>query len=146
MTGISGGLTRKRPKGPRRLGVVAFILSVAAVIVAGVVQFIAGSTLGSIAQYDVVKAAIEAGGQIDPSTLPAAGKQIVANVNAISVTGSVVYLVIGVWALIQGIVAIVRRRGRAWGVAAVCIVVVGFFLVQIAYNAGLTLGAAPYLR
>ena len=145
MNDFTRSMSRQRPKGPRRIGLVAFILAAVAVVVGCALQFWAGNHLGSIAQFDVVRAAIEAQKPIDLSTLPAAGTRVVSEVNTISLVGSIAYYALAIWALVQAIVAIVRRRGRAWGVAAIFVAVIGYFVVQLAYSAGLATGAAPYL-
>jgi hypothetical protein len=146
MSRLSPGFDRPRPKGPRRLGLIAFVVTVAGVLVGSALQFWAGYHLGSIAQFDVVRASIEAQKAIDLSTLPAAGTRIVGEVNTIAIIGSIAYYASAIWGLVQGIVAIVRRRGRAWGVAAIFVVVIGYFVVQLAYKGGLSIGAAPYLN
>ncbi len=146
MSGFTtSGAERGRAKGPRRLGLVAFLIGVGGVVLGSALQFWAGYHLGSIAQFDVVRAAIEAQKSIDVSKLPPAGGRIVGEVNTISIVGSLAYYGLALWALIQGVVAIVRRRGRAWGVAAIVVIVIGYFVVQLAYSGGLALGAAPYL-
>ncbi len=54
--------------------------------------------------------------------------------------------VLGIWALVQGIVAIVKPRGRGWGIAAVVIAVLGPVVfatgVQAFLAAGFAAGAA----
>jgi hypothetical protein len=46
--------------------------------------------------------------------------------------------VLGIWAIVQGIVAIAKRRGLGTGIAAVVVAVVGFFIfVTTVYGAGL---------
>lgn len=134
-----------RLKGRRTLGIVAFVASCAAAVVGTVIQFVAGFVLGGIAQYVDVASLVEVGKQIDPATLPDAAKQIVSTANAISVIAFLAWLGLALWAIIQGIAAIVKRRGRAWGVTALVVVAVGYFVVQIAYTVGLTAGVAPYV-
>ncbi|WP_251450449.1 hypothetical protein [Microbacterium sp. Marseille-Q6648] len=54
--------------------------------------------------------------------------------------------VLGVWALVQGVVAILRRRGRGYAIAAVVIAVFGpaifFTAVQAALTAGFGAGSS----
>lgn len=132
-------------RGRRTLGIIAFVASCAAAVVGSVTQFVAGVVLGGIAQYVDVATVVELGKQIDPATLPDAAKQIVGTANAISVVAFLSWLGLALWSGIQGIAAIVTRRGRAWGVTALIVVAVGYFVVQVAYTVGLTAGIAPHL-
>ena len=50
--------------------------------------------------------------------------------------------VLGIWALIQGIVAIATRRGRGQGIAAVVIAALGPIAYGVAVGIGETLGVA----
>ncbi len=50
--------------------------------------------------------------------------------------------VLGVWAIVQGVVAIVRQRGRGLAIAAVIIAVVGAVAYAVALQAFLTAGLA----
>jgi hypothetical protein len=47
---------------------------------------------------------------------------------------------LGVWAIVQGIIAIVTARGRRTGIAAVAVAVLGAILFAIALQSGLTAG------
>jgi hypothetical protein len=49
---------------------------------------------------------------------------------------------LGVWALVQGIVAIVRRRGRGTGIAAVVVAVLGPVAFGVVVNAFIAAGIA----
>ena len=49
---------------------------------------------------------------------------------------------LGVWAIVQGIIAIVTDRGRRTGIAAVAVAVLGAILFAIALQSGLTAGLA----
>jgi hypothetical protein len=49
---------------------------------------------------------------------------------------------LGTWALVQGIVAIVRDRGRGWGIAAVIVAVLGPIAFAIGVQTFLTAGFA----
>lgn len=132
-------------KGRRTLGIIAFVASCLAAAAGSVTQFVAGVVLGGIAQYIDVATLVELGKQIDPAILPDAAKQIVSTANTISVVAFLSWLGLALWAVIQGIAAIVKRRGRAWGVTALIVVAVGYFVVQVAYTVGLSVGVAPHL-
>jgi len=47
---------------------------------------------------------------------------------------------LGVWAIVQGIIAVVTARGRRTGIAAVAVAVLGAILFAIALQSGLTAG------
>lgn len=132
-------------KGPRTLGVVAVIVASVALLAGSILQYLAGVQLGGIGQYVDVALLVEEGKQIDASTLPEAAKRIVNTANTVSVIAFIVWVLLVLWAIIQGIAAIVKRRGRAWGVAALIVVSVGYFVVQVTYTVGLAAGVAPYL-
>lgn len=132
-------------KGRRTLGVVAFVVAVIALVAGSVLQFVAGLQLGAIAQYVDVGVLVQQGKQIDPATLPDAAKQIVNTANTISVIAFILWLLLSLWAIIQAIAAVVQRRGRAWGVTALIVATVGYFIVQVAYTVGLAISVAPLL-
>lgn len=134
-----------RPKGSRTLGVVALVVACAALLAGSIIQYFGGLQLGGVAEFVDVGRLVQQGRQIDAATLPDAAKQIVNTANTISVTAFIVWVLLVLWAIIQGIVAILRRRGRAWGVAALIVVGVGYFVVQVAYTVGLAAGVAPFL-
>ena len=50
--------------------------------------------------------------------------------------------VLGTWALVQGIVAIVKDRGRGWGIAAVVLAVIGPIAFAVGVQALLAAGFA----
>ena len=60
--------------------------------------------------------------------------------------GFAIWAAFALWAVVQGIVAIIQRRGRAWGIAAVLLAPLSyFFVMQMAYTAGVALGAVPFI-
>ena len=139
-------ISAPRLKGRRTLGVVALIVATVGLLAGSILQFFAGAQLGAIGQYVDVDVLVQQGKQIDPATLPDQAKQIVNTANTISVVAFIVWLLLGLWAIIQGIAAIVRRRGRAWGVAALIVTAVGYFIVQVTYTVGLAAGVGPFLN
>jgi hypothetical protein len=134
-----------RPKGPRTLGLVAFIVAVIAVLAGTLITYAAMYSVGGIGHYVDIAQLVKTGKSIDASSAPAGARRIVAAANDWALIGFAAWAILGVWAVIQGIVAIVRRRGRAWGVAAVIIAPVGYVIVQVGYYFGIAAGLAPYL-
>ncbi len=49
---------------------------------------------------------------------------------------------VGIWALVQGIIATVKNRGRGWGIAAIVIAIIGPIAFAIGVQAFLTAGFA----
>lgn len=135
----------RREKGSRRLGVIAFVLAAASAVAGAALQFAAGHQLGGIARFPGVADVVRGGGAIDPSTLPADAQAIADQASTLSLIGLAVWIALALWAFIQGIAAVVQRRGRAWGVAAIVVSVVGHVIAQAGYTLGITLGAAPHL-
>ena len=99
-------------------GVVAFLLALIAAV--------GGTILGSIAAYQI---GLGTGREIALSPLDIDFDwSILAPVREWVLVGEVAFwvgTVLGIWAFVQGIVAIARDRGRGWGVAAVVIAVLG---------------------
>lgn len=144
-TAVHGGGPSREPapsRSRRGLGLAALLLAVVALVGASVV--------GALAAYE---AGVGAARRIaaDPSSIdfdwtvltPVRDQVLTAEVSFWIGT------VLGVWALVQGIIAMVKDRGRGWGVAAVVVAALGpvaFFLaVQGALSAGLVAGASGAL-
>jgi hypothetical protein len=49
---------------------------------------------------------------------------------------------LGVWAIVQGIIALVKNRGRGFAIAALCVAVAGFVFFAVALQGFLTAGLA----
>ncbi|HWI32377.1 MAG TPA: hypothetical protein VNT50_12910 [Microbacterium sp.] len=123
----------------RALGVVALVLALVTLVAAPLVAGIAAFRIGLGTGRDV-------------ALLPATAEwnwRVLSPVRDWVLLGEISFwvgTVLGTWALIQGIVAIAKRRGRGQGIAAVVIAVValGAFVV-VAWTAlflGLTSGAS----
>lgn len=138
-------ISAPRLKGRPTLGVVAVIVASVGLLAGSILQYIAGVQLGGIAEYIDVALLVEEGKQIDATTLPDGAKRIVNTANTVSVIAFIVWLLLALWAIIQGIAATVTKRGRVWGVAALIVATVGYFIVQVAYTVGLAAGVAPFL-
>lgn len=111
----------------RGLGVIAFLLALVAAVVAPLV--------GAIAAFNV-------GAGIDPNGLSSIEQpdasfdwSVLTPVREWVLLGEVSFwagTVLGVWALVQAIVAIARKRGRGWAVAAVVLAVMGAVIFSVA--------------
>jgi hypothetical protein len=113
----------KRKK--KTIGVVAFILGLLALVLGVIGGYIMGSAL---ANSDALGSIVQNGGTTsfnqedatrdlmnDPAVVSQlAGGAVVAGIAAI----------LGLWALVQGIIAVVTKRGRGWGVFAIVLAVV----------------------
>lgn len=118
----------------KKLGIIAFVASLLAVVVGSILAFVAGLQTGSIAQY------ADSSGQLDPNTLPPGTEQTAVMVAVLSVAAFVVYGILGLWGFIQGIIAAVKNRGRGWAIAAIVIAVLGGIVVISALGVGAAAG------
>jgi hypothetical protein len=86
-------------------------------------------------------------GYIDPdnTAVPTEAYELIASATTMTVAGWAVYGVTALVSLLLGIIAIVQRRGRGWGIAAVIVAVLGAVAVLIAMTIGATVGATPYV-
>ncbi|WP_203137934.1 hypothetical protein [Microbacterium sp. JZ31] len=115
------------------LGTVALILSLVAAIGASVVLAVALAAIGA-----------GVGPRLQ-TIVPGTGLEILTPVRDMVLVAEIAVWVagaLGIWALIQGIVAVVKRRGRGAGIAAIVISAVGPFLAGIAAFVGAVLGIA----
>ncbi|MFG6280280.1 hypothetical protein [Microbacterium sp. 5K110] len=130
-------------KGPRGLGLIAFVVSLAAIVIGSVLGILGGIQSGSLTQF----AAITDGtASIDPDALPAAANQIGLAAGILSVSAFLAWGVLALWGFIQGIVAAVKNRGRGWAIAAIVLAVVGGGVVFVFFGIGAAIGAAPYVQ
>lgn len=119
----------------KKLGIIAFVASLLAVVIGAILAFVAGLQAAGIAQY-----ADTSTGQVDPSTLPPGAEQSAIAVGVLSVAAFAVYGILGLWGFIQGIIAAVKNRGRGWGIAAIIIAVLGGIVVVTALGVGAAAG------
>lgn len=134
----------KRKK--KTIGVVAFVLGLLALILGVIGGYIMGSAL---ANSDALGSIVQNGGTTsfnqqdatrqlmnDPAVVSQlAGGAVVAGIAAI----------LGLWALVQGIIAVVTKRGRGWGVFAIVLAVVATiatFATYVGVAAAAAAGAA----
>ncbi|WP_295839282.1 hypothetical protein [uncultured Microbacterium sp.] len=125
---------RRRVAQSKRLGVVAFVVSLIAVVGGSIIAFIGGLQSGAIAPY------AESTGQIDPSTVPAEAQQAAVAVAVLSVVAFLLYGVLGLWGFVQGIIAAVKNRGRGWAIGAIALAVLGGVAVVVALGVGAAVG------
>ncbi|WP_150959036.1 hypothetical protein [Microbacterium testaceum] len=123
-----------KPKGSRRLGLIAFVVSLIGVVGGSIIAFIAGTQSASLAPY------ADAGQQIDPNTLPPDVQQATVLFGLLSVVAFAVYGILGLWGFIQGIVAAIKNRGRGWAIGAIALSVLGGIVVGSALAAGAAVG------
>jgi hypothetical protein len=109
----------------RAIGLVALILALVAVVGSSVVGAIAGTSAGLALGPDLVYAPLDYSNDLS----------VFSPVRGWVLLGEVAFwvgTVLGTWALIQGIIAAVKGRGRATGIAAIVIATIGplvFFTV-----------------
>ncbi|MET3450405.1 hypothetical protein [Curtobacterium sp. 1544] len=112
----------KRKK--KTVGVVAFILGLASLVIGVIGGWIMGSAL---ANSDALSGLVPTDGSTpDQSQLQ---QQLMNDPNVMSQIGAGgvvagIAALLGLWALVQGIVAIATKRGRGWGVFAIILAVV----------------------
>ena len=128
-----------KPKGPSTLGVIAFVVALAAVIIGSIVVYIGGQTLGALVEYSGTS------GTVDANTLPPDAQNAAASGGIMTVVGFAVFGVLALWGFIQGIVAVVKKRGRGWGIAAIILAVIGGVIVSILWGVGFAAGAGPFI-
>ncbi|MFJ4219880.1 hypothetical protein [Curtobacterium luteum] len=108
----------------KTVGVVAFVLGLASLVIGVVGGYIIGAALAS---SDVIKDVVPTDGATpDQQQLQ---QQLLSDPNVASqfVVGAVIIgiaAILGLWALVQGIIAVVTKRGRGWGVFAIILAVV----------------------
>jgi hypothetical protein len=128
-----------KPKGPSTLGIIAFVAALAGVIIGSILVFVGGQALGGVVQYT------GSSGTVDANTLPAEAQDALASGGVLTFVGFLVFGILALWGFIQGIVAVVKKRGRGWGIAAIVLAVVGLGIVGTMWGFGFGAGAAPYL-
>lgn len=121
--------------GTSTLGLVALLLAITAAVGASIVGAIAAFRIGMGAGNRL--ASLPIGTEFDFSVLSAVREWVLV--------GEIAFwagTILGVWAIVQGIIAIVRGRGRVLGIVAVAVAVIGPVAFGIAVQATLTAGLA----
>lgn len=139
--GYAASASPTRPQGSNRLGLIAFVASLLAVVIGSILALFGGIQSGSLAQF---ASAVDTSGNVDAAALPAAANQIALAAGALSVAAFLVWGAFALWGLIQGIIAAVKNRGRGWAIAAIILSVIGGGIVFVFFVVGAGIGAAPY--
>lgn len=131
---------RPGTKGPRGLGLIAFLVALAGAVIGSILATIGGIQTGALVQYTGVDTTT-----VDPNTLPPEAQQSAVVGGLLVIAGYLVWGVLALWGLIQGIIAAVKNRGRGWGIAAIVIAILGLGAVSTAFGIGVAIGAGPYV-
>lgn len=125
------------PFAPRSaiLGIVALIVAIVAVVGAGITGAVAAFRIGLGAGREL--AMHPPGADFDLSVLSPVREWVLLGEVAFWIG-----TVLGVWALVQGIVAIVTRRGRGAAIAAVIVAALGIVVFGIVVDAFISAGWA----
>ncbi|TQJ31652.1 hypothetical protein [Microbacterium sp. SLBN-146] len=123
------------PAPPRSsmLGVVALLASVAATVLSPIIATVAAVGIGAGLGRQNLSLDEWTGGDLS----------VLSPVRDWVLLGEVAFwagTLLGVWALVQGIVAITRRAGRVQGIIAVVLAAIGPVVFAIAVQVSLTLG------
>ena len=114
-----------------RLGRVALVLSIGAVLIAAVPMWLAGYASGSaIAASDFLDSGVWAWSILSPVRAAVVGGE----------TAFWIGTALGAWGLVQGIVAVRTRRGRTPGIWAIAIAASSPVLLAVLTGAALTIG------
>jgi hypothetical protein len=124
------------PAKPKTLGVVAFVVGLVLLVFALVLSVVAGLAFAPLAGQMITD-----GGTIDQSAL-SADDPGVAPFSALSGAFFLGGTALGLWAIAQGIVAIITRRGRAFGIVALALAVATPVISFVVFYA-VTFAAAP---
>jgi hypothetical protein len=133
-----------RPAGPRTLGAMSFILSLLAAVVVPIVASCAGwgigAGMGAQQLADLSQSNASTSAMLAALT-PVRGQVLLAEIAFWAGT------VLGIWAIVQGIVAVARRRGRGFGIAAIIVAAIGplayFVLLLIFLGMGAAAAVPP---
>lgn len=103
-----------RPKGTNTLGLIAFVAGIFVLVVSPIVSGIIGGSLGGYVTPGETFSQGFAQGSSDASANPAIALGGLAMVIQV-----ILGTLIGVWAIVQGIIAIRLNRGRVFGILAI---------------------------
>jgi len=138
---VTASTATPRPAAGAALGTVALIVAIVAVAVSSILSAITGF---AAAEGAIAHSAISSPGGLeglsDDQALallsPVRGLVLWAEIGFWTGT------VLGLWALIQGIVAIATRRGRGRGIAAIILAAVGPIVYGVAVTIAVIVGIA----
>ena len=118
------------------------VVALVGAVVGSILAAIGGAQTGALAQYvDTTGSS-----QLDTTNLPPEAEQLAVAGSLLAVAGFLVWGVLALWGLIQGIIAVVKNRGRGWGIAAIIVAVLGVGAVAIFLGIGVAIGAGPYVQ
>ncbi len=126
----------EEPKAKKKtLGVVAFVLGLLSLVLGVVGGFVLGNAITSSGVIDSFRQSAD-GSTPDPSQLQ---QQILNDPDAqAGLVGAFVLIgvaaLLGLWALVQGIIAAVTKRGRGWGIFAIVLAVVATIATFVVYT------------
>jgi hypothetical protein len=115
---------------------VAFVVGLVLLVFALVLSVVTGLAFGPVAAQVITD-----GGTIDQSAISADDP----GVTAFGMLGTVYFLgaaLLGLWALVQGIIAVVQKRGRAFGIVAMALAVATPVISFVVFY-GVTFASAP---
>ena len=124
------------PAKPKTLGVVAFIAGLVVLLFSLVL-----SVVGGIAFAPIAGKAITAGGVIDQTVINSDDPGIAA-FGVLSTLFFAAGTLLGLWALVQGLVATIKKRGRAFGIVAMALAVATPVISFVVFYA-VTFASAP---
>jgi hypothetical protein len=128
-----------RPTAPLRggsgLGVVAFLFAVIAALGATILGSIAGFHIGLGTGREIALQPMDI--DFDWSMLTPVREWVL--LGELAFWGGTFF---GIWAIVQGIIAIVKNRGRGWGIAAVIVAAIGPIAFATGVQAFLAAGFA----
>ncbi|WIB32695.1 phage holin family protein [Curtobacterium sp. MCSS17_005] len=121
-----------KPKKKKTVGIIAFVLGLLALVLGVIGGYIMGSAISnSGALSDLLQngsTTVTPEMQNEIMSDPAVRSQFMGG---IAVAG--VAAVLGLWALVQGIIAAVTKRGRGWGIFAIILAVVATIATIVTY-------------
>lgn len=130
-----------KPKKKKTVGIIAFVLGLLALVLGVVGGYIMGSAISNSGVLDQITQ--NGSTNLTPEQMqnevmsdPDVRSQLVGG---IAVIGIAAFL--GLWALVQGIIAAVTKRGRVWGILAIVLAVVATIATFVTY-AGVAAAAA----
>jgi len=115
----------------KTVGVVAFVLGLVALVLGVVVGYLFGTAIVHSQAFDDV---LRNGGSTTPDSSAFSdlqGSPELATAGGLAILGSA----LGIWSIVQGIIAIVTKRGRAWGVIGLILAVLGPIALFVVYAA-----------
>ncbi len=130
-----------KPKKKKTVGIIAFVLGLLALVLGVVGGYIMGSAISNSGVIDQITQ--NGSTNLTPEQMqsevmndPDVRSQLVGG---IAVIGIAAFL--GLWALVQGIIAAVAKRGRVWGILAIVLAVVATIATFVTYAGVAAAGA-----